>query len=435
MEMNYELKDVLSALMPGVLSREETLLSDQEMMVLLLRNPELAQRLLTMTNSEVKKHYVDQRHKQKLSQLKTKNPARNGYWCTHIYVNGKRKEVERATVDKLYDFLFDFYQGQENRNKTYEDIFSLFIESKREFGRSELTIKDYQRYHGFLPESIKHKDIALITEDEIRKWFVMDFLTKTPKKEAMKKMLQLIQAVFTLAMDQGFCFANPAKRIYAKDYFKFCDLSTKSNEEKSFSSEDLDKLRTYCLKDKKNPHAVMMLLAMETGMRVGELAALKKEDIEDGFLHVHRQQVIQFDSEDDTKRHWEDVEYTKNERTNPKGGRLVPITARCQSVLNIALELPGDSDYVFHHPDGRPLLKDSYLYYLRRRCKALGIKISHNHAFRVAYNAKLIEAGVDGNERCLVLGHSMQTNERHYSFSDRRKAEDVKNKLNELEMA
>lgn len=35
----------------------------------------------------------------------------------------------------------------------------------------------------------------------------------------------------------------------------------------------------------------------------------------------------------------------------------------------------------------------------------------------------------DGNERCLVLGHSMQTNERHYSFSDRRKVEDVRNKL------
>lgn len=63
------------------------------------------------------------------------------------------------------------------------------------------------------------------------------------------------------------------------------------------------------------------------------------------------------------------------------------------------------------------------------------IKISRNHAFRAAFNAKLIKAGVDCNERCLVLGHSMQTNERHYSFSDRRKVEDIRNKLNELKMA
>ncbi len=429
-----ELSELLSV-MPDILSRQNSVLSDQEMVVLLLRNPELAQRLLTMTNSEVKKHYVDQRHTQKLSQFKTKNPARNGYWCTHIYVNGKRKEVERATIDKLYDFLFDFYHGQENKNKTYDDVFALFIESKREFGRSELTIKDYQRYHGFVSRDIKKKDIAMITEDEIRKWFFMDYLTRRPKKEAMKKMLQQVQAVFSFGMDRGFCFSNPAKRIHAKDYFKFCDLSTKSNEERSFSSEDIEKLRAYCLNDKKNPHAAMMLVAMETGMRVGELAALRNEDIEDGFIHVHRQQVIKFDEGEKTKRHWADVEYTKNERTNPKGGRLVPVTVRCQKALEIAFALPGRSDYVFHHPDGKCVLKDSYLYYLRRRCKALGIPISHNHAFRVAYNAKLIEAGADGNERCLVLGHSMQTNERHYSFSDRRKAEDVRNKLNELEMA
>jgi len=435
MDNNFEMKALLSALMTSAPAEETSLLSDQEMMVLLRRNPEIAHRLIAMTNMKAKQLYVDSRHTQKISVLRTKDRYRNGHWTTYVYVNGKRKKVEKATEDKLYDFLFDFYHGQENRNKTYEEVFELFIKSKREFGRSELTIKDYQRYHGFLDKNIKKKDIALITEDEIRKWFVMDFLTRNPKKEGMKKMLQQVQAVFSFGMEQGYCFSNPAKRIYARDYFKFCDLSTRSNEERSFSSEDIDKLRTYCLGDRKNPHAAMMLVAMETGMRVGELAALKHEDIEDGFIHVHRQQVIQFDSEDDTKRHWIDVEYTKNERTNPKGGRLVPITDRCQSALNIALELPGESEYVFHHPDGRAVLKDSYLYYLRRRCKALGIKISHNHAFRVTYNAKLIEAGVDGNERCLVLGHSMQTNERHYSFSDRRKAEDVRNKLNELEMA
>jgi len=429
-----EISELLSAL-PGILSRENSVLSDQEMMVLLLRNPELAQRLITMTNGELKKHYVDQRHQFKMSRLNTKRQTRNGYWCTHIFVNGKRKAVEKPTLDKLYEYLFDFYHGQENQNKTYEDVFTLYIESKRDFGRSELTIRDYQRYHSFVDKGIRKKDIALITEDEIRKWFVMDFLMRRPKKEAMKKMLQQVQAVFAFGMDNGFCFANPAKKIHAKDYFKFCDLSTKSNEERSFSESDIDKLRTYCLNDKKNPHAAMVLVAMETGMRVGELAALRYEDIEEDFIHVHRQQVMVYDNDKRTKRQWKDVEYTKNERTNPKGGRLVPITARCQAALNIAYDLPGKSDHVFHHPNGSAVLKDSYLYYLRRRCKSLGIRISHNHAFRVAFNAKLIEAGVDGNERCLVLGHSMQTNERHYSFSDRRKAEDVKNKLNELEMA
>ena len=99
----------------------------------------------------------------------------------------------------------------------------------------------------------------------------------------------------------------------------------------------------------------------------------------------------------------------------------------------VAYELPGDSEYIFHHPDGKPVLKDSYLYYLRRRCKTLKIPISHNHAFRVAFNAKLIAAGIDGNDRCMVLGHSMQTNERHYSFGDKRRVEEIRAKLNKLD--
>lgn len=79
-----------------------------------------------------------------------------------------------------------------------------------------------------------------------------------------------------------------------------------------------------------------------------------------------------------------------------------------------------------------PILKDSYMHYLKRKCEKLGIPITNNHAFRVAFNARLIAAGIDGNDRCLVLGHSMQTNERNYSFSDKRKANDIRDKLNSL---
>ena len=114
---------------------------------------------------------------------------------------------------------------------------------------------------------------------------------------------------------------------------------------------------------------------------------------------------------------------------------LLPISDECRKVLDIALALPGESEYVFHHPDGSQVQKDCYGRYLSRVCKRLGISTTHNHAFRVAFNAKLIAAGVDGNERCLVLGHSMQTNERHYSFGDKRRIEDVKNKLNSYKLA
>ncbi|MCR5488812.1 MAG: site-specific integrase [Saccharofermentans sp.] len=407
----------------------------EEIVVLLKRNPEIARLLTNMTNRKAKRLYVQARHKQKIAPLNTTNEKLKGYWSTHIYVDGKRKAVLKPTEDKIYEYLYDFYHAKDDKTKTYEQTFNQFIESKRDRGRSELTLRDYRRYCKFIPESIRNKDIALITEDQLRKWFVMDFLSRRPRKEAMKKMLQHVKAVFDYGMRLGYCFSNPALNILAEDYYKFCNLTVRPNEERSFSNEELNKLREYCLNDKKNPHASMILVAMETGLRIGELAALKKSDIDNDYIWVHRQQILYYDDDSWKNRRVQYVDYTKNERANPKGGRIVPITEKCRMALKIAFELPGESEYLFHHPDGSPVVKDSYGYYLRRRCKTLGIKISHNHAFRVAFNARLIEAGADCNERCLVLGHSMQTNERHYSFSDRRKAEDVRNKLNSLKIS
>ena len=114
-------------------------------------------------------------------------------------------------------------------------------------------------------------------------------------------------------------------------------------------------------------------------MRLGELAALKKTDVDDDYIWVHRQQVVVFEDERCRNRQIKDLEYTKNEKENPKGGRLIPITDNCRAALQMANEIPGESEYVFHHPNDKPIVKESNEYYLRRRCKALGIGISHNH--------------------------------------------------------
>ena len=106
-------------------------------------------------------------------------------------------------------------------------------------------------------------------------------------------------------------------------------------------------------------------------MCLGELAALRKSDVGDDYIWVHRQQVVVFEDERCRNRQIKDLEYTKNEKENPKGGILIPITENCRTALHMAIEIPGESEYLFHHPNGKPIAKDSYEYYLRRRCKAL----------------------------------------------------------------
>ena len=49
--------------------------------------------------------------------------------------------------------------------------------------------------------------------------------------------------------------------------------------------------------------------------------------------------------------------------------------------------------------------------------------------FRMAFNSRLIEMGFSASDKALILGHEVQTNEAHYSLTDKRRMEDIKNRL------
>lgn len=376
--------------------------------------------------SKAKRQYVLNCHTQAISQLRSSDPYKDGVWKTHVYVEGKRRTIQRKTEDEIYTYLYNFYKSSAEIT-TLEDVFNMLIHHKETLGRTQQTISEDKRRFGYLDEKIKKMPITEITEEDIRKWIVKSFLPRNVKQENLKKMIQLLKAIFTYGRSKRYLRDNPAEFIDYHDYANQCDTSTRTNEERSFSEEDLAALKTYAIKHKSNPHAVAMLISMQTGMRAGELASLKTSDISDGYIHVHSQQVRRRTEEGHQQFTY--AGYTKNERHNPKGGRYIPITEECKDALTIAEELPGTSEFVLHGKDGSPIQKDSYEQYLRRVCKKLGIEITHNHAFRVAFNARLIADDIDGNDRSLILGHSMQTNERHYSFSDQRRLDRIKQKM------
>ena len=149
-------------------------------------------------------------------------------------------------------------------------------------------------------------------------------------------------------------------------------------------------------------------------------------DVLDDFVHVHRQQIR---DKSRGKQIFCDVEYTKDERRHNHGGRYIPRTKEVNEVLELAKKLAGGSKYVFHDKSGNAIAKDSYEQNLRRACDRLGIDTSNNHAFRIAFNSKLIKKGLSPADRALILGHAVQTNEHHYSISDRRRLDDIRQRM------
>ena len=92
-------------------------------------------------------------------------------------------------------------------------------------------------------------------------------------------------------------------------------------------------------KDIDNPRSLMTLLAEHTGMRIGELTALHKSDVDfkKGYIHVHRQQHKYHNSEGHLE--YEEVPYTKDEKKHPHGGRRVPLFPESRRAIELALAL------------------------------------------------------------------------------------------------
>lgn len=399
-------------------------ISTSDIMLLLERgavNADIFKDMLFTT----KKTYVDEIHKASITHIEKGIKA--GKWKT--YVGKPRKELLRSTEKELYEALYTYYSEQEKSSYTFGHAKEAWLDYKlTNQNRSPQTIQDY-RYviDKFIPENFQSQCLRDITEENVERLFAERTKALIPKEDSLKKALQYTKAIFDFGIRKKWCYTNPALTVDLSNLYSLCDNSIKTDDEKEFSPEEVDKLKTEAFNRVDNPRALIMLMAAETGMRSAELCSLKWEDIETNYIHIHRQQLL--DNTIKGQRRYYEVLYTKDERKHPHGGRRFPKTPEIDNILELAHALKGNSIYVFHDLDGAWIKKDGYGQYLKKRCRALGIETTNNHAFRMALNSKLIHEDYSSAERSLLLGHSVETNERHYSLTDRRTLGDIRSRM------
>lgn len=89
--------------------------------------------------------------------------------------------------------------------------------------------------------------------------------------------------------------------------------------------------------------------------------------------------------------------------------------------------------YVFCHEDGRWLNTKKYDSFFRKLCQKLNLNVTNNHALRMSFNSNvLIPNGVSVADRAKLLGHSVETNLRHYSFAQKDYMDSVRDILDSL---
>jgi excisionase family DNA binding protein len=231
------------------------------------------------------------------------------------------------------------------------------------------------------------------------KWLVVDIspqhierykghrLGEDVSRSTINRELTILKKMFNLAIDWGLTTNNPVRRV------------------KLFSEKDTQKERILTPEEEarlleQSPDYLrpILMMALDTGMRRGEILRLRWEDVD---LKV--KQIA--------------VKHTKNGKD-----RFVPINARLLAVLSLLGPPRGKSGFVFPNPaTGKPYteVKKSF----KRACDRAGIKGLRFHDLRHTFASRLVEVGVDIVTIRDLLGHfSIKVTQRYTHSGKNQKA-------------
>lgn len=380
---------------------------------------------MTRQERSLKKEYVLQRHvtpEGTPRQIKPPTGTING-WSTRV--EGK-KRIKAKTYDLLIDKLFEIYSDG-CLNMSFQNVFEMALQQKAELCSENTETKYKADYKRFITEDFGKMIICDMTADEIKKYATNLVKSMELKKEAFRAFKSVLNLTFEFALSKGYVNTNPVTRMQNQDFYRICQKQFKSAEQKAMSPQQIEAITKEVRRRMDNPVkygpcytcGFMFIFASYTGMRAGEISALKWTDITDERIHIHAQQLKKGNTME-----FEYVPWTKNERRIPKGGRYFPMTEKIRALLKElreAQERAGiNSEWVFANPDGSWVLADTcYEKFLYRICKSLGYSITNNHAIRMYFNSYvLIPKGIDVTNRAKLLGHSVEVNLKNYSFAD-----------------
>lgn len=400
----------------------------------------------------VKKVHVTQSGNPRTISEKEDEDGRTYYFTK---VKGK-KQFRSYTYSGLINKLYDYYKTMvlpEETENTLACIFRRALDAyKAASNPSPNTVYKYEKdFKRFLEGSpFAQKNICQITALDIQT-FTQAMVNKShPKLKAFLGYIGLLNLIFRYARTiERLIPENPMDLVDFAPYKKSCDQTRPKSDDKILSSKEIERIREVCrnriAKDAYYVRGYMILLAIESGMRVGELCSLKWDDVkwdvfpnvkfEGPCIHIHSQLLSNYDEKG--KLHYTYVGWTKDEKGISRGGRYYPLTGKIRSILTALKE--NQKKVGAYDPDGYVFLENdkwittiSYEKCLKRMCRSLGYEVTNNHALRMSLNSNLfIPRGIPVTTRALWLGHSVEVNLNNYSYAEKKPLSEYTQKLDE----
>ena len=285
--------------------------------------------------------------------------------------------LSNAQMEKLQEALqcslsnYKIVESEYDKEISEPNLVELFIAAKRVEGCSEKSLKYYESTIMALLDGIG-KGVKYIGTEDIRTYLTDYQARKQSSKVTIDNIRRILSSFFSWLEDEDYILKSPVRRIHK--------VKTGTNIKETYTDESLELMRDNCteLRDL----AIIDMLA-STGMRVGEMVLLNREDIDFNerecvvFGKGDKERIVYFDAR--TKIHLQNYLNTRSD-DNP--------------ALFVSLQKPY-----------KRLQISGIEVRLRQYGKKLGITKVHPHKFRRTLATMAIDKGMPIEQLQQLLGH------------------------------
>ena len=283
--------------------------------------------------------------------------------------NGQMEKLQEV----LQHTLFNYKVVESNNKKELSELnlVELFLAAKRIEGCSEKSLKYYESTILALLDDLG-KDVKHIVTDDIRTYLTEYQARKQSSKVTIDNIRRILSSFFSWLEDEDYILKSPVRRIHK--------VKTGTNIKETYTDEALELMRDNCteLRDL----AIIDMLA-STGMRVGEMVLLNREDIDFNerecvvFGKGDKERIVYFDAR--TKIHL--LNYL-NSRVDDNPALFVSLQKPYNRLQISGVEVR-----------------------LRQYGKRLGLNKVHPHKFRRTLATMAIDKGMPIEQLQQLLGH------------------------------
>lgn len=343
-----------------------------------------------------------QQHPNAITQTK------DGRWTTNCRdAGGHRHKITSNSREGLEEKIIEFYKTKEDQESiTFPVICREWIDRKLKY--KEISgpthtryVTDYERF--FADSSNEFCQIPLrdLTDGDLRRFIKETILKYELTRKAYSQLRILLRGTLIYAKEEGYTDFSAGAFFYDLNLSDriFAHREKPAPEMQTFSDDEVEKLMRF-LWEEQDLRGLGLILMFQTGMRVGELAALRWENVRDGKIRIVATEETYKDPETG-KKTCEVVDHAKTDA----GERVIILPDKAEATIKAIRAKHPFGEYVFADKLGRIRAK-RFNTWLHRACKKVAIPERSTHKIRKTYASVLLSSGVDEKLVTSQMGHT-----------------------------